>query len=264
MFGNGHGDAGDGEDGEQRHLKAGVEEAGRVGGEQAEGGESDGVEGAAVAPQEAAGEVEGDHPEGALHGLAEAGEDGIGERGGYGEHGGRKAREANSLGEPEDDAGEDGEMEAGDDEEMEGAGAFEADAGAALEPGAVAGNHGGEHRGVFGGEAEEFGEPAGRCVGVGELHDLFAGGLLEGFQAAGQGRFYGRGDDGCCSRFGAGQCADPLIEKVGGGVPNSRVDEAFGGMDGGGDLEGFAALEFREGGFGGSVEGEAESSSDGG
>ena len=48
------GDAGDGDDGEQSHLQAGVEEAARAYGEQAERGKADGVERAALAVEEAA------------------------------------------------------------------------------------------------------------------------------------------------------------------------------------------------------------------
>ena len=73
------GDAGDGDDSEQGHLQAGVEEAAGADGEQAECGEADGVEWAAFAVDETREQVEGDHPERTLHGRGEAGEERIGE-----------------------------------------------------------------------------------------------------------------------------------------------------------------------------------------
>ena len=244
-------------------MKACLEEAGRVGGEKAEGRESDGVESAAIAPDQAAEQVERDHPERALHWLAEAGEDGVGEGGGDSEQRGPETGQVDAAGEPEDDSGEDGEMQAGDDEEVEGAGAFKANAGAALEPGAVAGDHGGEHGGVFGGEAEKCWEPVrGIWIGIGEGHDSFAGGLLQGFQLAGQSHVLRSWENGRCRCLGTGDCADSLLEQVGGRVPDAGIVVAFGRMDRGRDAEGVSALKAGEGfGFGG-VEGEADSAAD--
>ncbi len=152
-FGNGNCDARDGEDGEQRHLKAGVEERRRIDGEHDERGESDGVEGVAFAPEHAATEIEGDHPKRALHGLAEACEVRVGKGQSNGGGGGRSARKVQVAGDPEDEAGEDGEVHAGDDKQVEGAGAFEAHAESMTEESTVAGKHCSEHRGVVVGEA---------------------------------------------------------------------------------------------------------------
>ena len=251
-LGDRRGDAGDGDDREQGHLEAGVEEAGRVGGEQAERGEADGVKGSPLTPDEAAEQVEGDHPEGTLYRLAEAGENRVGEGGGDGEERGREPREPDALGEPEDDSGEDGEMEAGDDEQMEGTGALEADAGALLKPFAVAGNHGGEHGGVLGGEGQECRETrflaGGRAwAALGEGHDSFAAGLLEGLETTGEGGVFGRSDEDRGGRSGAGEGADSLLEQVGGGVPDAGIVVAFRAVDGGGDAEGVSAAEFGKG-----------------
>ena len=132
-------------------------------GEQAERGKADGVQGAALAIDEAAEQIEGDHPQRALHGRGEAGEERVGERRGDGDERGGHARQAHAAREPEMQRSDDGQMEAGDDEHVEGAGALEADAERAGEIGAVAGDHGGEHDGVVGGEAQRRRQAAHGC-----------------------------------------------------------------------------------------------------
>ena len=72
------GDAGDGENDEHGHLEAGVEEAGRAEDEHGEEGGAEGVERVAIAGEQAREQEDGGHGEGALGGLAEAGEGGVG------------------------------------------------------------------------------------------------------------------------------------------------------------------------------------------
>ena len=185
LFRKGDDDASDGEHGEERHLQAGVEERARAGGEHDEGGESDGVERGSVAPEQAADEVEGDHPEGPLHGMAEAGEESVGEGERNGDERRPHAREVQPAGDPEDDSGEDCEMQAGHNEQVKRAGALETDAGAVLEPCAVAGDHGSEHGCVFVVDAEECRKAEVVWVSS-EIDEARAGGLLEGMQPAGK------------------------------------------------------------------------------
>jgi hypothetical protein len=78
----------------------------------------------------------------------------IGERTGKREQRGRYSRHAQLPREPEDAAGDDGEMEARNHEHVKGAGALEADAQILVEVSAVAGHHGGEHGGVIRAEAQ--------------------------------------------------------------------------------------------------------------
>ncbi len=70
-----YGDAGDGYNGEERHLQAGIEQAARACNEQAKRGKADGVQLAALAVDEPAHEVKRHHPEGALHRRGKAGEE---------------------------------------------------------------------------------------------------------------------------------------------------------------------------------------------
>jgi len=101
-----------GDDSKQGHLHAGVEQAAGTDDEQAKRGEANGVEGTAVAIKDAADEVERDHPERALHGCGEAGEEGVGEGREQGEECCRDAGQTESAGEPEDASGDDGEVKA--------------------------------------------------------------------------------------------------------------------------------------------------------
>ena len=218
------GDAGDGEDGEKGHLEAGVEEAAGTDGEQAEGGESDGVEGVALAVEKTAEQIEGDHPERALDGRGEAGEERVGEGAEDGEECGRDAREAEAAGDPEQAAGDDGEMEAGDDEHMKGAGALEADAERVGEKGAVAGDHGGEHDGVVGREAKG-GRQAAHSDGKGQ--EALGGGVLPTTDAAGERGCGGRADAldaGDADRGGGGEAE---VEEVVGAAEDARVMVGF-------------------------------------
>ena len=176
----------DGENGKQRHLKAGVENRCRVRGEHDDGGEPDGVELMSFPPQHAATEIESDHAESALDGLAETGKERVGEREGDGREGCRNAWQAEAAGDPEDQTGKNGEVHAGNDEQVEGAGALEADAQAVTKKGAVAGKHGGEHRCVVVRKPEEPGNSR-RDGLIGETDEAFAGGLLDGMEATGKG-----------------------------------------------------------------------------
>ena len=142
------GNAGDGDNGEQRHLQAGVEEAAWADDEQAECGKANGVQRAAFAVKQAAEQIESDHPQRALHGRGEAGEERVGEGSDDGEERCGDARETQAAREPEDASGDDGEMKAGDDQHVKGAGALKAYAQGVGEIGAVSGDHGGQHDGV--------------------------------------------------------------------------------------------------------------------
>ena len=93
-----NGDPGDGGDGEHGHLQTGVEDAARTAGGEAEGGESDDVERAAVAVEQTAEQVEGDHPKRTLRGDGEAGEKRVGEGDGEGDCGSRQARDTQAAG----------------------------------------------------------------------------------------------------------------------------------------------------------------------
>ena len=178
-----HGDARDGDDGEEGHLEAGLKESTRRPDEDGERGGAEGVEGVALAGEKAREEEDGGHQEGALHGDAEAGEQRVGVGEGEGEEGCEPVAQAQPAGDPEDQAGEQGDVHSGDDEEVEGAGALEAEAQLMGEAGAVAEEHCVEHSGVVGGEAEARRKAAVRGgEGVGE--EAGGGPALRGEDAA--------------------------------------------------------------------------------
>ena len=141
-----------GEDGEQGHLQASIEEGMRIPGEQAEECHAHGLECVAFAEDGAGGEVKQNHPESALYGLSEAGEDGIAKRNGSGYRKRCTSSGAETLRSGEDQGCDEADVQAGDDEHVEGAGAFEAEAFAPLEIAAIAGDHGGDHASVCFGE----------------------------------------------------------------------------------------------------------------
>ena len=75
------GHAGNGDHGQQRHLQAGVEEAARADGQQAQRGKADGVQRVALAVDQPAEQIKRHHPERALHRRGEAGEERVGKGG---------------------------------------------------------------------------------------------------------------------------------------------------------------------------------------
>ena len=133
--------------------------------------------------EEAAEQIESDHPQRALHRRGEAGEERVGEGGNDGKQRGRDARQAEPLGNPEDAPGHNGQMEAGDHQHMKGAGALKAHAQGMGEIGAVACNHGGEHDGVVGRKAQRWGQTAHGC---GQGQQAGAGGVLQFAYATGE------------------------------------------------------------------------------
>ncbi len=120
-------DAGDGDDGEEGHLEAGLEESARRPDEDDERGGAEGVERIALAREQAGDEEDGGHQQRALHGDAEAGEQRVGEGQGEREQRREAFAEMQAAGEPEEQAGEQRDVHSGDDEEVEGAGALEAE-----------------------------------------------------------------------------------------------------------------------------------------
>ena len=75
------GDAGNGDHRQQRHLQAGIEQAARAHGQQAQRGKSNGVQRAALAVDQPAQQVERHHPKRALHRRGKAGEERVSKRG---------------------------------------------------------------------------------------------------------------------------------------------------------------------------------------
>jgi hypothetical protein len=177
------GDAGDGKDGEQRHLEPSVEERVRIADEQAERGEAEAVEAPAITMEQPADEIERQHGEGALHGLAEAGKERIGERQRERDGRERETADAETAADAEEECGEDAEVEARDHEQVKGAGALERRSQIGGEIRAVPGDHGGEHGRVFVAEDEPRRQRMRKRV-VRELHQAAAGHGLEGMLQA--------------------------------------------------------------------------------
>ena len=177
------GDPADGDNRQQRHLEAGVEETARAKSQKAERGKADGVQSVALAVDETAKQVKGDHPEGALDRRGEAGKERVGERGKNRKQRGRDARQPEPLCDPEEAAGHDGQVKARDHQHMKRAGALKAHAQLVGQEGAVAGDHGGQHDGVFLGEAQRNGQAA---HGSGQGQQAGARGALQADQAAGE------------------------------------------------------------------------------
>ena len=145
MLGHRNSDPGDDQHREQRHLEARPRKGSRIEGEQADGGKADRVETIAFPEEQAREQIEGHHPEGALHRFAESGEQCVAEGARDGHRRRPDAGQPQQGSQGEDACSEDSQVHAGDDQQMKGAGAFKAHAGLVFQVGAVTQDHGAQH-----------------------------------------------------------------------------------------------------------------------